>query len=165
MEMRKIARLLLIVASLSLISESNSQYWLAPSIPFQPVPALRPLCLTQFSLVNYACSSIRYTPALLPPPPPPPLPPPPPASSDAEGPCSPTDGHRRRRHHRHRHTRSPDPQVDECCRWLKELDAQCVCDMFVRLPVFLARPIHAYTVNVNSNCSVSYRCPGRVIMS
>ncbi|KAK9756112.1 hypothetical protein RND81_01G074100 [Saponaria officinalis] len=162
MAIKKITRLLQVAAFLCLISMSSSEF---PVIPFPPAPALalRPLCFTQFSLVYYACSSIPYSPIL--PPSPPPPPPPPLNSPIAEGPCPPTDGHRRRHHHRHKHSSSHNPAVDECCRWLKALDAQCVCDLLVRLPVFLAKPVHAYTVDVNSNCNVTYRCPSRVFVS
>ncbi|KAL9239220.1 hypothetical protein vseg_013560 [Gypsophila vaccaria] len=161
MKMKRITRLLQVAAAfLSLILMSNGEF---PVIPFpSPPAALRPLCLTQFSLVYYACNSIPYSPIL---PPSPPPPPPPLDSPTAEGPCPPTDGHRRRRHRRHRHSSSPNHAVDECCRWLKALDAQCVCDLLVRLPVFLAKPVHAYTVDVNSNCNVTYRCPSRVLVS
>ncbi|KAL9227951.1 hypothetical protein vseg_003581 [Gypsophila vaccaria] len=114
--------------------------------------------MSQFALVNHACSMLPYSPVSPPPPPPPSAPP------GVETPSTPGDSHRRRHHHKRRHNNSPDPAVEECCRWLKEVDTQCVCDLLVRLPVFLAKPVHAYTVEVDPDCSVTYTCPGRVIM-
>ncbi|KNA06734.1 hypothetical protein SOVF_178260 [Spinacia oleracea] len=155
--------LVFITAFLALISKSNSQYRPAPTIPYPGYPALRPLCLSQFALVNHACSMLPYnplTPPALPSPPPPPAP-------TAQPPCPPKNGHRHGHHHRHRHTSTSTTHVsaaaDECCRWLKEVDTQCVCDLLVRLPIFLAKPSHDYTVVVSDDCSVTYQCPGRVM--
>ncbi|XP_074274990.1 uncharacterized protein LOC141599019 [Silene latifolia] len=159
MENTKTIRLLLFAIFSSLIYKSYGQY--------RPTPTVRPLCISQFALVNHACSMLPYSPVSppSPPPPPPPQAPSPPDSPDT--PCPPDDCQsRHRHHHRHRHNNSPNnPTVQECCRWLKEVDTQCVCDLLVRLPVFLARPVHAYTVEVDSHCSVTYTCPGRMIMS
>ncbi|KAL2900601.1 2S albumin [Bienertia sinuspersici] len=162
MERTKISILILIASVLAMISKSNSQYRPAPAMPFPTFPALRPLCLSQFALVNHACSMIPYSPMPPPAPPSPPTPAPP-----AQPPCPPKNGHRHGHHHRHRHSGSShvNAAADECCRWLKEVDTQCVCDLLVRLPVFLAKPAHDYTVAVSDDCSVTYQCPGRVMMT
>ncbi|MCD7468007.1 Adenylate isopentenyltransferase [Datura stramonium] len=110
---------------------SNSQY-----SPWPPV-APRPLCLSQFALVNHACQFLPYTP--LPPTPPVPpvsdpspspepsqelLPPPPPPPSSAN---------------------IGTPIEDECCRWMRSVDSVCVCALLAHLPTFLSRPVHQYT--------------------
>lgn len=160
MERTNITLLFLITAFLAVISKSNSQYRPAPAIPLPSYPALRPLCLSQFALVNHACSMLPYSPL---PPPSPSSPPTPPAL--AQPPCPPKNGHRHGHHHRHKHSSSTHVSVaaEECCRWLKEVDTQCVCDLLVRLPIFLAKPAHDYTVAVSDDCSVTYQCPGRVM--
>lgn len=77
-------------------------------------------------------------------------------------PNSPPPGHRQRHGHRHsEHIATPIKK--ECCRWLQEIDNDCICDMLVRLPVFLTKPIHKYTVMVDSLCNLSYTCSGRLI--
>ncbi|KAK9726132.1 hypothetical protein RND81_05G192300 [Saponaria officinalis] len=188
METRNITISLLIITFLSLIFESYcqyrpgpgqyrpspalpgqyrpsptlpGQYRPSPTLPYPSFPALRPLCISQFALVNHACSMLPYSPVTPPPPPPPSAP----NSPGVAAPSPPSDSHRHRHHHKHKHISSPDPAVEECCRWLKEVDTQCVCDLLVRLPVFLAKPVHAYTVEVDPDCSVTYTCPGRVIMT
>lgn len=160
MERKNIALWVFITTFLAVISKSICQYRPAPALPFPSFPALRPLCLSQFALVNHACSMLPYSPL---PPPAPPSPPTPPAP--AQPPCPPKTGHRHGHHHRHRHTSSApvSAAAEECCRWLKEVDTQCVCDLLVRLPIFLAKPSHDYTVNVSEDCSVTYQCPGRVM--
>ncbi|KAG6748551.1 hypothetical protein POTOM_048479 [Populus tomentosa] len=47
---------------------------------------------------------------------------------------------------------------DNCCKWLKELDEQCVCDVLYRLPPFLSKPAHTYTLYVAEACNVTYSC-------
>ncbi|XP_030451660.2 uncharacterized protein LOC115673588 [Syzygium oleosum] len=147
-------------------------------MPFPLPPPLppRPLCASQFTLVNHACSMIMPTPA---PPPAPPLPPPSPPGPPPPPPCHDDESqdeyghhhhhhhhcHRHRHHHRHRHGRrvgEPSPAEQDCCKWLKEVDSECVCDLLVHLPSFLARPIHEYTVIVADSCNVTYSCGGRL---
>ena len=154
----KIVRLALIAALLALISKSNSQYPPAFRVPAYPAP--RPLCLPQFLLVNRACSRLPYS-SVPPSSPtsPPPLTPSPPSPPSPSSPPS-------RHHHRHRHG-SPyqdSPEEEECCRWLKQIDNQCVCDLLVYLPDFLAKPRHNFTVSVAQDCTVTYQCPSRVII-
>ncbi|MCD9558847.1 hypothetical protein HAX54_016475 [Datura stramonium] len=123
---------------------SNSQY-----SPWPPV-APRPLCLSQFALVNHACQFLPYTP--LPPTPPVPpvsdpspspepsqelLPPPPPPPSSAN---------------------IGTPIEDECCRWMRSVDSVCVCALLAHLPTFLSRPVHQYTTVPHPACSVTFVC-------
>ncbi|KAF5732750.1 protein catecholamines up-like [Tripterygium wilfordii] len=72
-------------------------------------------------------------------------------------------------HHDHDHDHDDDhhhhhgsPVEANCCHWLTELDDECVCDMLVHLPVFLARPAHQYTIIVDDSCKVTYTCGGRI---
>ncbi|KAK8711575.1 hypothetical protein V6N13_146853 [Hibiscus sabdariffa] len=92
-----------------------------------------PLCASQFNIVNYACGGLPLSP----------FSPPPPHRS----------GHSRsRRRHRHRH--GSDRQ-HYCCQWLRQVDNECVCDVLARLPPFLSRPNHHYTIAVGDTCTVS----------
>ncbi|KAJ9171937.1 hypothetical protein P3X46_015233 [Hevea brasiliensis] len=168
-----------------------------PKIEAQPFP--RPLCVSQFALVNYACAMLPYTPL-------PPLPPASPSPDDEEDRHGhvhshshnqshshshvqgPGHGHKQglghgrnhnngqghghghgqehRHGHRHRHrhaTRRESPAQENCCRWLNELDDECVCDMLVRLPPFLSRPMHLYTLYLDETCNVTYACEGRLL--
>ncbi|XP_028762204.1 uncharacterized protein LOC114720696 [Neltuma alba] len=108
-------------------------------------PGPRPLCATQFSLVNYACSSlpiVRRPPGL-------------PAESDDE----------QHSHHRPRHRhRQLSPQEESCCRWAQDVDSQCVCELLLhfRLPSFLMRPSHQYTLTIGESCEVTYSCGGPI---
>ncbi|KAK3023081.1 hypothetical protein RJ639_043096 [Escallonia herrerae] len=128
----------------------------------------RPLCVSQFALVNHACSLLPFTPVPppSPPSPPPPSPPSPPCSSDC--PPGPEHGHRHRQHghgHRHgghRHEHAETPVEADCCRWLNSVDDECVCDLLVYLPPFLSKPIHQYTVTVDSSCNVTFQCSSRL---
>ncbi|XP_044964587.1 probable pectinesterase 66 isoform X2 [Hordeum vulgare subsp. vulgare] len=49
----------------------------------------------------------------------------------------------------------------DCCRWLKEVEPGCVCEALLRLPMFLVKPQHKYTIRVGKSCEVTYRCGGR----
>ncbi|XP_047326238.1 uncharacterized protein LOC124929901 [Impatiens glandulifera] len=134
-----------------------------PGLRPLPIPPItpRPLCKSQINLANHACGLLPYTP-LLPassyPPPPPPNDPP---RDEYE------DNDRRRRHHhhhdrhrhRHRHHHHETPTEQECCRWLKELDSECVCSLLVHLAPFMIRPLHEYTITVENVCNVTYYCP------
>uniref|UniRef100_A0A0E0LP77 Bifunctional inhibitor/plant lipid transfer protein/seed storage helical domain-containing protein n=1 Tax=Oryza punctata TaxID=4537 RepID=A0A0E0LP77_ORYPU len=48
----------------------------------------------------------------------------------------------------------------DCCRWLKEVEPACVCDALLRLPPFLVKPQHKYTVKVGDSCKYTYHCGG-----
>ncbi|CAL5437020.1 hypothetical protein CsSME_00047170 [Camellia sinensis var. sinensis] len=111
----------------------------------------QPLCISQLALANHACSLVPHTGV------PPPSPPSPPSPSPSEE-NSPTHGHG----HRHRHRHRESPIEHDCCRWLKEVDTACVCELLIRLPTFLSRPVHEYTVEVDETCSVTYACGGRL---
>ncbi|KAK2363629.1 hypothetical protein QL285_088589 [Trifolium repens] len=176
----------------------------------------RPLCPSQFALVNYACGRLPFSPAA---PPEPVEPPPAPPSPDDDG--GDDDGgdddddddddggdddggdddggddggddlargthHRNHGHgngrghgqghgkghgqghgrhgHRHRHRhhrRGKTPEEENCCRWAKEVDNQCVCELLVRLPPFLVRPPHKYTLTIGEDCEVTYSCGGPI---
>lgn len=124
-----------------------------------PLPS-RPLCSSQFALASYACSLIPFSPL---PPPQPPSPPSPPDDGGHNLEHEHGHGHRHRHGHGHRHRHHDTPTEEACCRWLKQLDSQCVCDLLVRLPNFLARPAHEYTVMVGDSCDVKFTCGGRAI--
>ncbi|XP_031100177.1 uncharacterized protein LOC116004325 [Ipomoea triloba] len=172
-------------------------------MPVMPVIPNRPLCTSQFTLVNHACAFLPYTPT------PHHRSPPSPQSSVYS---SDVDDHHRRHHsppegggrhhhdgdrnhqdggrhhqqdgggrhhhqdgggrgrrsgegqhrrHRRRHHHESDVQQD-CCRWLKEVDDECVCDLLVHLPPFLSRPLHRYTVRVDDTCTVTFQCGSRL---
>ncbi|KAF3436324.1 hypothetical protein FNV43_RR23416 [Rhamnella rubrinervis] len=138
---------------LMLVPKSEGQIFPPPLPP-------RPLCSSQFALASYACSQIPFSPL---PPPQPPSPPSPPDNGGhrLEHEHSHRHGHGHGHGHRHRHHDSP--AEESCCRWVKQLDSQCVCDLLVRLPNFLSRPAHEYSVIVGDACNVSFPCGGRAI--
>ncbi|XP_038681503.1 uncharacterized protein LOC119982277 [Tripterygium wilfordii] len=107
-----------------------------PSVPQQP------LCVSQMALVNYACAML-------------PIPPGSPPFSPAR--------HLQDYDHEHRHSLYHGSAIEQnCCRWLNNVDDECVCAMLVHLPSFLARPVHEYTVIVHNSCNVTYTCQGGV---
>lgn len=140
----KVSTLLLLVIYLG---GSNSQF--APWPPVVP----RPLCLSQFTLVNNACQFLPFTP--LPPrgpaAAPDPIsvisPAPAPAPAPAPGPSSPTSL-----------VYTQTPVEEECCRWMKAVDSECVCSLLAHLPTFLSRPVHQYTTLAHATCSVTFTC-------
>lgn len=83
-------------------------------------------------------------------------------------------GHRHGHRHKHRHRWQPifpvpptfgsqhpkyeSPAVENCCRWLKELDDECVCDLLTHLPPFLSKPSHDYSISVGQSCEITYHC-------
>ncbi|CAK7348178.1 unnamed protein product [Dovyalis caffra] len=137
----KILALALFVASLLLEQ---------PATEANPAPTQHPLCVSQYSLVNYACSGIRGTPlpnySLT-------------SDDDHDGGHGHGHGHSHRHGHRHRHRAShhgPSSSQDNCCKWLNELDDECVCDLLYNLPPFLSKPAHQYTLYVDEACNVTY---------
>ncbi|OAY49673.1 kininogen-1 [Manihot esculenta] len=75
-------------------------------------------------------------------------------------------GQEHRHAHRHKHKHRHESAVKEkCCRWLNELDDECVCDLLVRLPPFLSRPLHTFNVYLDETCNVTYACEGRLLRS
>ncbi|KAK7295192.1 hypothetical protein RJT34_18097 [Clitoria ternatea] len=65
-------------------------------------------------------------------------------------------GHGHGHRHRHRHRQTTDEA--NCCRWAREVDSQCVCEYLLRLPPFLRKPVHFYTLNIGAACEVIYSC-------
>jgi len=151
---------------LALVPKTESQIR-PPVIPIPKGP--RPLCASQFALVNYACSRLPFIPV---------VPPDSRPSPDHED-----DDHRDRHHnhsrrhnrrhehdrehrhehdhehrHEHDHRRHQTPEEDNCCRWAKEVDDQCVCQLLGRLPPFLIKPVHQYTLNIGEGCDITYSC-------
>ncbi|CAN1352788.1 hypothetical protein LINPERPRIM_LOCUS42937 [Linum perenne] len=53
------------------------------------------------------------------------------------------------------------PAENNCCKWVRDVDDECVCELLMRLPTFLARPFHEYTITVSEWCKVTYSCGGR----
>ncbi|XP_058197466.1 uncharacterized protein LOC131313266 isoform X2 [Rhododendron vialii] len=70
--------------------------------------------------------------------------------------------HHHHHHHRHRHSqgRRASDAEDDCCTMLNEVDAVCVCSLLLRLPLFLSKPEHNYSVIVNDECEVTFECRG-----
>ncbi|KAK7242978.1 hypothetical protein RIF29_37760 [Crotalaria pallida] len=123
----------------------------------------RPLCASQFALANYACARLPFSPGS--PPEPPPDSPPSPDDDGGDGDGDYGHHHHRNRHghrHGHRHRDHHEPEEEECCRWAKEVDSQCVCELLVRLPPFLMRPAHQYSLVIGEDCHVTYSCGGPI---
>ncbi|KAL2504186.1 Uncharacterized protein Adt_16246 [Abeliophyllum distichum] len=142
---RAITLKFILFAVLLVLYPGTESQWVRrpPPLPINP----HPLCASQYALVNHACATLPFTP----------IPPPSLLSS------SPSDGsiHRHRHRHGHRHTRGGHKEArgeHDCCRWLRELDSICVCDLLVHLPPFLSRPIHNYTIIVDESCDVTFQC-------
>ncbi|KAK9086707.1 hypothetical protein Syun_029101 [Stephania yunnanensis] len=71
--------------------------------------------------------------------------------------------HDERRHHGHHHHHHHHSQEEEdCCRWLNDMDAECVCVFFFRLPLALRRPEHDFMVKVGDTCNVTFNCRGGI---
>lgn len=152
---------------------------------FENLP-VRPLCASQFALANRACKNLPYytrvTPEAPPTPDEPPYPyvePPPeeapPAPEDPEGhrhrrrhrhrrspPLPPPEHHHHHRRRRHRPQHEPSRSEADCCRWLQQVDTECVCDVLVRMPIFMSKPLHAYVVTVPEVCQVTFSCSSRI---
>ena len=137
MENLKVLVLAFFAVFLLLVFDANGQ--------LIPMPPRRPLCVSQLALVNYACGSL-----LLAPPATTSLPP-----STVVFPADDDNNHGHRNGHRHGHGGT---QEDTCCRWLNDVDDECVCQLLVRLPPFLSRPRHEYTIKIDDYCTVSYTC-------
>ena len=118
--MTKVGIPILVLFSMFLVALPNN----LPLMPGQISP-LRPVCASQFALVNYACSMVPLVPL-------PPGTPPPVGLEDTNGH---RHGHRHRHSHRPRNGHHETPQQNYCCRWLKLVDAECVCDKIGRAHV------------------------------
>ncbi|KAL6505120.1 hypothetical protein OROGR_024937 [Orobanche gracilis] len=119
--------------------------------PLSPPAKKPPLCAAQYALVNRACSTLPYE--WIPPPSPPSRP----------APISPPKGREGGPRHGLRHVHNETAAQEDCCRWLKEVDDVCVCELLVHLPTFLTRPAHNYTVVVDEACEVTFRCGSRLL--
>lgn len=149
---RAVTLQLLVTLVLLVLYPKAESIWV-PNHPLPPIN-LPPLCASQFALANRACAVLPYTPV------PPPSPPSPPSP---EGPES---RHHHRHGHGHRHSRHRHREThaeEDCCRWLKEVDDVCVCELLVHLPPFLTRPVHNYTVVVDDSCEVTFACGSRLV--
>ncbi|KAG6418751.1 hypothetical protein SASPL_120956 [Salvia splendens] len=133
-----------ILLLLTLYPTSPQAQWLPRRSPSLPDPP-RPLCVSQIALVNRACGQLPY--AQLPTP-----------SGEVE-----SNQHRHHHHHEREEGHVETEKEEECCRWLKEVDNVCVCDMLVHLPPFLTRPVHEYKVVVDDGCEVSFGCASRLV--
>ncbi|KAI3979699.1 hypothetical protein MKX01_013794 [Papaver californicum] len=141
------------------------------------LPIQKPLCISQFALANQACGSIPIQQDLV---------------EYVEDPEDPENGrhrssrtrnrersnsrardgeshngshsrqHRRRRARRHRHHHHLSQNEMDCCRWMKEMDDACVCQLLYRMPAFMRKPKHDYVVKVHDSCTVTFNCPGRL---
>ncbi|CAI8614168.1 unnamed protein product [Vicia faba] len=132
----------------------------------------RPLCPSQFALVNYACGRLPFRPGA------PPGPPPAPPSPDDDGGDDDgandegygnnhhehehRHGHGHSHRHGHKHRHHLTQEEENCCRWAREVDSQCVCELLVRLPPFLIRPLHIYTLTIGEDCQITYSCGGPI---
>uniref|UniRef100_A0A9I9DBE4 Bifunctional inhibitor/plant lipid transfer protein/seed storage helical domain-containing protein n=1 Tax=Cucumis melo TaxID=3656 RepID=A0A9I9DBE4_CUCME len=141
-----------VVFFLALITDTGGQ-WQPPAV------APRPLCASQIALANYACATLPYSKL---------LPPPPPSSSlssnhDSQG--SPVHTHHHGHHHRHHHKIPLSPIEENCCKWVQQVDSECVCELLSRLPAFLKRPIHNFSVIIGGSlsCNATYSCGGMKI--
>ncbi|XP_058197467.1 ARS-binding factor 1-like isoform X3 [Rhododendron vialii] len=132
-----------------------------------------PVCITQLAQLNRACAFLPYTPPDAPPSPP---------DDDGDDDHGRMDNvtnqslvddddgddhhrhhhHHHHHHHRHRHSqgRRASDAEDDCCTMLNEVDAVCVCSLLLRLPLFLSKPEHNYSVIVNDECEVTFECRG-----
>jgi hypothetical protein len=126
-----------------------------------PVP--RPLCASQFSLANYACARLPLRPV---------TPPSPPDDDDDDDGGNREDhevhhhrhGHKSR--HRHHSHHEQGPGEHDCCRWARQMDSQCVCEVLYLLPAFanfIMRPVHAISLSISDTCNVTYTCSGTII--
>lgn len=153
--------LLMISAFLVLMHTLKSEF--APPTPNPRTPApFHPFCISQFALANHACASVAYGPVSHP------------FSAQNDSVLFDklshgghhSEGHEHRHHRRRRHNHHHNLEAEaakECCRWMKAIDDFCICDMLIRLPNFLSRPVHRLMVVIDDGCKVVYKCPGRLL--
>lgn len=161
MALKLVAATILILA-VALYPSTPQGQWLPRRPPPHPLPlplpdSPKPLCVSQLALVNRACGRLPYARV---PPPGPPAPPAGEGEGEGEG------GHHHHHHHHHEERREGYVETaaeEECCRWLKEVDTVCVCDLLVHLPPFMTRPVHEYKVVVDDRCEVSFGCASRLV--
>lgn len=155
-KVRMLILLLLFLFSMFLVVLPNDLVPQWPDVQKLSPPGRRrpPLCSNLFALANYACAMVPFRPAL-------PSPPATPELGYHRNERSP-HGHMHSRHN-HTHRYQETSEQSYCCLWLKQVDTECVCDILVRLPIFLSKPVHQYSVVVDETCTVTYSCEGRVI--
>lgn len=159
MEKAKVFSLIMTAITFLALVPMRESHLVIPSI------TPRPLCATQISLANYACSILPITPWH-------------PSLPMLSGDQGHHDQHehdhehnheRERAHehghrhghghgHRHRHHHRQTPEEDNCCRWARDVDSECVCELLVHLPPFLRRPMHQYSLKVGGSCDITYSC-------
>lgn len=136
----------------------------------------QPFCLTQITVANQACMFLAPSPPLppIPPaprppaprPPAPPLPPgpplPPPSPAPPQPPPFDNDNEANDRIHHSNNQTTDDYRANEseCCRWVRQMDARCVCLLLSRLPPFIYKPVHTLTLAPEVGCLVRFECPG-----
>ncbi|XP_073021744.1 uncharacterized protein [Primulina eburnea] len=133
-------KLLMFLILLTLHPNADSQWVPLPpktSLPTDAAPS--PLCASQLALVSHACTLVVYTPS------------------------SPPSVDTLRHHHSRRRPVEDVPAETECCRWLKEVDDVCVCDLLVHLPPFLTNPVHSYTIAIDDTCDVTFNCGSKFV--
>ncbi|KAI0510419.1 hypothetical protein KFK09_011020 [Dendrobium nobile] len=73
------------------------------------------------------------------------------------------------RPHKHKHDHANDPDHDRqnipmayknCCKWLEVVDHECVCEALLKLPPFLVKQSHEYTMMIEKACKFNYKCNG-----
>ncbi|KAI3863038.1 hypothetical protein MKW92_032441 [Papaver armeniacum] len=102
------------------------------------------LCTPQYALANQACKSLPLSQH---------------GHSSHHGHNNQHQQRRGSRQQQHHHLLSQ--QQTDCCRWMKEMDTTCVCQLLSKLPVFMWKPKHNYIVNVHESCTVTFDCSGR----
>ncbi|KAM7256297.1 hypothetical protein ACFE04_012038 [Oxalis oulophora] len=162
----KITAVFQLLVFLAVLDKMESQRWLPPV-----VPSGTPLCGSQIALANYAC---RVLPNQT-------------HHDDNANENMVRKNHHKHKHHHRRHkhkhkdrdhddderrplpepypvpnVRPPTADEENCCRWVKEIDDECVCNLLAHLPSFLARPVHSFTVIVHESCVVNYSCGSRL---
>ncbi|KAJ9171938.1 hypothetical protein P3X46_015234 [Hevea brasiliensis] len=111
----------------------------------------RTMCVSQIALANHACGRLTPSPG-------------PNVLYHHEHRHGHGHGHghgNRHRHNRHGNFARETP-TESCCRWLNDVDNECVCDLLIQLPVFLSKPAHQFSVVIGESCTVTFSCSGRV---
>ncbi|KAE8693771.1 hypothetical protein F3Y22_tig00110794pilonHSYRG00222 [Hibiscus syriacus] len=106
----------------------------------------RPICVSQISILNYACGGLPLSPF-----------PPPSHHRNSHGRSS------RKHRHRRRHGQRRSDRQNYCCQWLRQVDDECVCDVLAHLPPFLSRPNHQYSIAIGDTCTIRFSCGGRLV--
>ncbi|KAL4364215.1 hypothetical protein GQ457_04G028310 [Hibiscus cannabinus] len=111
-----------------------------------------PLCASQINIVNYACVGLPLSPIS-----------PPSSRRNSRSRSRRSSIRSSSRRHRRRHRQRGSDRQDYCCQWLRQVDNECVCDVLARLPPFLSRPNHHYTLAIGDTCTIRFSCGGRLV--